>query len=87
MKLAIVTQDELNEIWDILQPMNRFFIGEGISGAAIRITDTLVVVGAEVITFQQAIDEALAANVELKRRREVRRDQRFIAGAENVQLD
>ena len=73
MKIAIVTQDELNEIWDALQPQCRFMC-EGVNGASLRMTNTLVVVDAEIVSFEQAFEEVKAANREVMRRREERRN-------------
>lgn len=67
MKIAFVTQDQLNAVWHMLHPQDRMFLGEGLSGAAIRLTDTMLVVGAEEIKFEQVLEEVERANTEAQR--------------------
>ena len=38
MKIALVTQDEINEVWSILHPQDRFSV-EANNGTSIRLTD------------------------------------------------
>ena len=71
MKIALVTQDEINEVWSILHPQDRFSV-EAYNGVSIRLTDTLLLVGAEVVNYGAVREEVLAAYAEIARRRNLR---------------
>jgi hypothetical protein len=75
MKLAIVTLDEFNEIWSMLSPQDRMFAGPGMLGASIVLTDTLIVVGAKMVNYDEVLSDVKRAIAEATRRREARRSE------------